>query len=108
MLLNHLPNILSFPDDALHCFSEASNPAFLVAAIGTVVTVAEILKNNGLATEKSKASSYSYLYDYPLNLEALVFVPHVCFTFFFYRSILSRDPDINHRHQRRVQGPACP
>jgi hypothetical protein len=26
----------------------------LVAAIGTVVTVAEILKNNGLATEKSK------------------------------------------------------
>jgi hypothetical protein len=27
----------------------------LHAAIGTVVTVAEILKNNGLATEKSKA-----------------------------------------------------
>jgi hypothetical protein len=26
----------------------------LVAAIGTVVTVSEILKNNGLATEKSK------------------------------------------------------
>jgi hypothetical protein len=28
----------------------------LVAAIGTVVTVAEILKNNGLAIEKSKAN----------------------------------------------------
>ena len=33
----------------------------LVAAIGTVVTVAEILKNNGLATEKSKACRHGKL-----------------------------------------------
>jgi hypothetical protein len=32
--------------------------ASLIAAIGTVVTVAEILKNNGLATEKSKGSPW--------------------------------------------------
>ena len=29
-----------------------------VSAIGTVVTVAEILKNNGLATEKSKNKKF--------------------------------------------------
>ncbi|KAK8458441.1 hypothetical protein SEVIR_3G378500v4 [Setaria viridis] len=31
-------------------------------AIGTVVTVAEILKNNGLATEKSRASSWLWFF----------------------------------------------
>lgn len=30
------------------------NPLFIISAIATVVTVAEILKNNGLAVEKSK------------------------------------------------------
>nr|KJB64786.1 hypothetical protein B456_010G064500 [Gossypium raimondii] len=33
-------------------------------AIATVVTIAEILKNNGLAVEKSKMSSSSYVYTY--------------------------------------------
>jgi hypothetical protein len=32
----------------------ADGPPLIVSAIATVVTVAEILKNNGLAVEKSK------------------------------------------------------
>lgn len=32
------------------------------AAIATVVTIAEILKNNGLAVEKSEASIYFYIF----------------------------------------------
>jgi hypothetical protein len=32
----------------------AYEPHFIISAIATVVTVAEILKNNGLAVEKSK------------------------------------------------------
>lgn len=32
-----------------------------IAAIATVVTIAEILKNNGLAVEKSEARIYVYL-----------------------------------------------
>jgi hypothetical protein len=38
----------------LHC---AKHVRFLLPAIATVVTVAEILKNNGLAVEKSKFCS---------------------------------------------------
>jgi acyl CoA:acetate/3-ketoacid CoA transferase alpha subunit len=34
--------------------SELINFLFILSAIATVVTVAEILKNNGLAVEKSK------------------------------------------------------
>lgn len=35
----------------------SKNLTCIGAAIATVVTIAEILKNNGLATEKSKVSS---------------------------------------------------
>jgi hypothetical protein len=36
------------------CQNIVDEPPFIISAIATVVTVAEILKNNGLAVEKSK------------------------------------------------------
>jgi hypothetical protein len=45
--------------------SELINFLFVLSAIATVVTVAEILKNNGLAVEKSK-------------ITVTLFVNHLC------------------------------
>ena len=39
----------------------------LLAAISTVVTIAEILKNNGLAVEKSKDFWFLFLIKYACN-----------------------------------------
>jgi len=40
---------------------EFSIPFLVIAAIATVVTVAEILKNNGLAVEKSEILFFPFL-----------------------------------------------
>ena len=53
LLFHHLPPALFKVFFLMKNCSKLSVSS-LVAAIGTVVTVAEILKNNGLATEKSK------------------------------------------------------
>lgn len=72
------------------------------AAISTVVSIAEILKNNGFAIEKSE--TFSFLLSF--------FIKNICISMLLYISISfyvmvrNRDQDTDGRHERRSRSTA--